>query len=57
METKDRLDKFSRSQNCENTGIDLLYKGKTLDDIDFIATDDINYYNNKCSELEPIYNC
>ena len=52
METKDRLDKFSRSQNCENTGIDLLYKGRTLDDIDFIATDDINYYNNKCSELE-----
>ena len=52
METKDRLDKFSRSQNCENVGIDLLYNGKTLDDVDFIQTDDINSYNNKCNELE-----
>ena len=52
METKDRLDKFSRSQNCENTGIELLYNNRTLEDIEFIPTDDVNNFNNKCNELE-----
>ena len=52
METKDRLDKFSRSQNCENTGIELLYNNKVLDGIDFVSTDDINSYNSNCNELE-----
>ena len=52
METKDRLDKFSRSQNCEDTGIELLYNNRTLEDIEFIPTDDVNNFNNKCNELE-----
>lgn len=51
METKDSLDKFSRSQNCENTGIELLYNNKVLDGIDFISTNDINSYNSNCNEL------
>lgn len=52
METKDRLDKFSRSQNCENVGIELLYNNKVLEGIDFISTEDVNTFNSNCNELE-----
>ena len=52
METKDSIDKFSRSQNCENTGIDLLYKNKTLNGVEFVSTSDVNNYNNYCNELD-----
>ena len=52
METKDSLDKFSRSQNNENIGIELLYNSKSLDGVEFIPTQDVNDYNMKCNELE-----
>ena len=51
METKDSLDKFSRSQNCENTGIELLYNNKTLKGVEFISSNGINEYNSNCDEL------
>tara|TARA_R110001592_G_scaffold51456_6_gene158216 strand:+ start:7726 stop:8262 length:537 start_codon:yes stop_codon:yes gene_type:complete len=51
METKDSLDKFSRSQNNENIGIELLYSNKSLDGVEFISTQDVNDYNMQCNEL------
>ena len=52
METKDSLDKFSRSQNNENIGIELLYNSKSLDGVEIMPTQDVNDYNMLCNELE-----
>lgn len=46
------LDKFNRYECDEDTGIDLLYKGKSLKHVEFTETDDIKLYNKKCNEFD-----
>ena len=54
METKINinLDRFNRSILDENHGIELLYNGQTLNDIEFVNDEDARHYNYKCNELE-----
>ena len=45
------LDKFNRYQSDENTGLDMLYKGKSLHSTEFTTTEDIDKFNEFCSEF------
>ena len=53
METKDNinLDKFSRPLLNEDDGIELLYNGFIIDDIEFDNTEDARQFNFLCDEL------
>ena len=46
------IDKFNRYECDEDTGIELLYKGKSLAHVEFTETDDIKLYNEKCTEFD-----
>ena len=46
------LDKFNRFISTEETGIDMLYLGKTIDDLEFDNTEDIQLYNKFCNEFD-----
>ena len=46
------LDKFNRYECDEETGINLLYKGKSLKHVEFKESKDIDLYNEKCSEFD-----
>ena len=46
------LDKFNRYQSDENTGLDMLYKGKSLHSTEFTTTEDIDKFNKFCSEFD-----
>ncbi len=54
METKVNIDidDYSRPIVDENKGLELLYNGKGLNDIEFSPTSDIQAYNYLCNELE-----
>lgn len=46
------LDKFNRYECDEETGINLLYKGKSLKHVEFKESADVNLYNEKCNEFD-----
>tara|TARA_B000000609_G_scaffold158341_1_gene155963 strand:- start:6495 stop:6986 length:492 start_codon:yes stop_codon:yes gene_type:complete len=46
------LDKFNRYECDEETGINLLYKGKSLKHVEFKESNDIDLYNKNCSEFD-----
>ena len=46
------LDKFNRYECDEETGINLLYKGKSLKHVEFKESADVKLYNEKCSEFD-----
>lgn len=46
------LDKFNRFISTEETGIDMLYLGKTIDDLEFDNTEDIQLFNKFCNEFD-----
>lgn len=45
------LDKHNRYQSDEKTGIELLYAGKDISNIEFVSTEDITKYNKFCDDL------
>jgi DNA polymerase III alpha subunit len=46
------LDKFNRFISTEETGIDTLYLGKSIDDLEFDNSEDIQLYNKFCNEFD-----
>ena len=46
------LDKFNSFISTEETGIDMLYLGKTIDDLEFDNTEDIQLFNKFCNEFD-----
>jgi len=46
------LDKLNRYQSDENTGLEMLYKGKRLHSTEFTTTEDIDKFNNFCNEFD-----
>tara|TARA_B100000902_G_scaffold34893_1_gene41920 strand:- start:32120 stop:32605 length:486 start_codon:yes stop_codon:yes gene_type:complete len=46
------LDKLNRYQSDENTGLEMLYKGKSLHSTEFTTTEDIDKFNNFCNEFD-----
>jgi DNA polymerase III alpha subunit len=46
------LDKFNRYECDEETGINLLYKGKSLKHVEFKESADVKLYNEKCNEFD-----
>ena len=46
------LDKFNRFISTEETGIDALYLGKSIDDLEFDNSEDIQLYNKFCNEFD-----
>lgn len=45
------LDKFNRYLTDEKIGIECLYLGKNIDELEFSNTDDINLYNLNCEKF------
>jgi DNA polymerase III alpha subunit len=45
------LDKFNRYLTDEKIGIECLYLGKNIDELEFSNTDDINLYNLNCENF------
>jgi len=54
METKVNIntDKFSRSLIDDDHGIEMLYNNKSLDDAEFVNSDDVGLYNTLCDHLD-----
>mgnify|MGYP001414707275 FL=1 len=46
------LDKHNRYQSNENTGLEMLYKGKSLHSTEFTTSEDIDKFNEFCSEFD-----
>ena len=46
------LDKFNRYQSDENTGLEMLYKGKSLSSTEFTTTEDVDKFNTFCDEFD-----
>ena len=54
METKVNIntDKFSRSLLNDDHGMEMLYNTKSIDNVEFVNSDDLVLYNKMCDQLD-----
>ena len=51
MYNSNMLDKYNRYLSDEKTGIEMLYTGKDISNVEFTKTDDVTRFNKFCNDL------